>query len=766
MKGGRSIKFTILFLGILSSGTSPVCGQERLTEEERDQAIRKSWEFQLIRDRYNAFFADEIIRTIRSSFPHEVDTMSTIGLRFITHDDYQNAQPWFELCLRKEPDHILSNYGYAICRREAGKNLGLFGRGEEWRASERHFNKTIELDSTHSDVLYQYALLQVYKKNFPFAVQLVHRQLAANTGSRSGRTGIFRIYYTVLQEMKPEEFLSLLQTRNSFYDRYFMAEWYRLQDRHEEAETILQSLIANSRDFPLVPAFLSLVRIHVSDHRFERAEEMYWQAVFSVTNRAEQDLLLEDFLTIVDEKEYNLFTKDIPPSRLSEALHAFWLRRNPLPSLPYNARLIEHYRRINYAEREFTVSHFHHRGYKENESYEFHFPAWYSENYRYNDMGLIYIRYGAPDDRIFVQGRDPGDLAAQFAGSFAPNMSWLYQSREDHPQMVFHFTIPKTAPPGYWVLVPGFDVKEIWDALSTWSISRMGDYMMDRVADVDYALQTDRHTWPREIIPLEMDLLVDQYKKNDEQETIELSIGIPEGILLSGEKSDNAIELETACTIVNGEMIPAIEKRRFHTIRINDDSQFVKDLFLTQFTFDLHRTPVNITLHARIPEQNKLNGRRFLHDLNIPVRNRLSLSTLKPAFDISRTDRDGKTTRDIFKIIPNPTRTFPHNDPVYIYYEIYDLAFNTEGKTDYTVRFTLQKTGKRGLAKRIFGVFSSGKSYQVSVESNQTGDRRDVSDYIIFDMSNVKRGEYELSLYVTDHIMDETAVADRTIFLK
>ena len=96
---------------------------------------------------------------------------------------------------------------------------------------------------------------------------------------------------------------------------------------------------------------------------------------------------------------------------------------------------------------------------------------------------------------------------------------------------------------------------------------------------------------------------------------------------------------------------------------------------------------------------------------------------------------------------------------MFVYYEIYNLSFNQEGRTDFTVKFTLKESGKKKLLKKITGIFGSGAVYQVAIQSDQQSEHRTVSDYIVFDMSTAKDGRYELVLEVRDNVNGEEAVS-------
>jgi tetratricopeptide (TPR) repeat protein len=743
---------------------APGIGQESFTRAQIDSLIQERWNFYLIRDLYGKYTGDKMIKVIRRCYPHEIDTLVSIGSSIMKTERWNNATGWFELSLRNAPNHLPANYGYAICKREMGHNMAVLGRTSEWKAAQKHFECIIDLDSTYLDVFYQYALLEYYRENYSKSIGLAHRQLAANPLAYSGQIGIFRLYYYVIGRMPEEEAEALLKSRYTKYDTYFLGELYRFQNDYTRADSVFRRILDELEDFPVQPVYVSLVKMHIQCNELDKAEETYWKAVDSITNRLEADLLLEDFMYIVNEKEYDLLRGDLSLESLPRTLRIFWLRRNPLPSMPNNSRLIEHYRRIIYSENEFIYDGFRHRKYKADVSYEFRFPPYYYENYRFNDMGLIYIRFGDPDDRAFARARNAvaGDLGRHFYDSIPPNMSWLYYEHDDQQSMIFHFYLPEGAPPGYWTLVPGFGMWEIMESISTWPISATEDYTLARVADVDRAMQNDRHTWPKEIEALDVDYSTARFRETKKHDLVQLAYAIPISNLRDGGGEENDIYLEVGVAVLGSNADTLFQEVRNITLEDVSDDRIWNDLFIDEIELPLALERYNVSMHTRIPETHKLNGWRWICEPGDLVRDRLACSTLKLGFDIRPTSDKDRRDRKALRIIPNPTKTFDRKEPVFVYYEIYNLTFSDRMVTDYTINFVLRKAGKKGIVKKIKGLFGSGQEYQISVESSQSSVDRTVTDYISFDMSKARKGKYELTLEIRDNVSGEetSVVAD------
>lgn len=72
-------------------------------------------------------------------------------------------------------------------------------------------------------------------------------------------------------------------------------------------------------------------------------------------------------------------------------IYTFWNKRNPSPLLKTNPRILEHYKRILYAEKNYRYD-------KERHSFINNMDS-YLLNNEFTDQGFIYIRHGKPDDK-------------------------------------------------------------------------------------------------------------------------------------------------------------------------------------------------------------------------------------------------------------------------------------------------------------------------------------------------------------------------------
>ena len=123
--------------------------------------------------------------------------------------------------------------------------------------------------------------------------------------------------------------------------------------------------------------------------------------------------------------------------------------------------------------------------------------------------------------------------------------------------------------------------------------------------------------------------------------------------------------------------------------------------------------------------------------------------------------------RKNLKMIPSIDKVFKKDDFLYTYFEIYNLVYDTQGSTRYTINFILKQISKdRNIFQKLGGLFGGGDSYQVSIQSEHISDSRDVADFISFDLSKAKKGTYELELTVFDNVTGTQVKTSSDLYLK
>ncbi len=152
-----------------------------------------------------------------------------------------------------------------------------------------------------------------------------------------------------------------------------------------------------------------------------------------------------------------------PETRPSEVIEKFWDVRSVRDGRTRAERVAEHYRRIAFARDKF----FNKRGLTVTPD-----ALNYSrdQNLGYDDRGVVYIRYGEPNEILRTSGRGMADRrppawASVGKGGISSNANapansyfetWIYQLPQMEEPIIFHFQLPLQAGRGYVLsLIPG-----------------------------------------------------------------------------------------------------------------------------------------------------------------------------------------------------------------------------------------------------------------------------------------------------------------------
>ena len=147
----------------------------------------------------------------------------------------------------------------------------------------------------------------------------------------------------------------------------------------------------------------------------------------------------------------------------------------------------------------------------------------------------------------------------------------------------------------------------------------------------------------------------------------------------------------------------------------------------------------------------------------------LRLSDIMLAYSVEQTENDvpssaNEIVRNDFSILPAPRNVYPTEWPVYLYFEVYGLALNAWGGTDYDVEITLEPQNADRWVRRLFRRKRDKEGVSVSYRGN--GSEPEESLYQILDVSDQKTGLYTLTLSVRDNETGEESERVQDMFLQ
>ena len=117
--------------------------------------------------------------------------------------------------------------------------------------------------------------------------------------------------------------------------------------------------------------------------------------------------------------------------------------------------------------------------------------------------------------------------------------------------------------------------------------------------------------------------------------------------------------------------------------------------------------------------------------------------------------------RNDLSISPAPWSVFNTNQQIHLYFELYDLGLNAEGRSDYEVEATLRPKNKKG---GFLGIGGSDKGVSVRFDGGGTFNVDNQS--LILDASDQEPGLYKLVVKVRDRNSNKTVEKDQELFLE
>lgn len=211
-------------------------------------------------------------------------------------------------------------------------------------------------------------------------------------------------------------------------------DWQKALDVWAIARDSLAKL--NQSDPRIGIAFIELVTKQKARDFYQKANDMYFWGFSGENIKKFQEEIKKEFARlapITSEQSLKEWMKTIQkyPDEAYSILRKFWLEKDPNPVTTINERLLEHWERINFARKKFTIK-----------------PT---TPYGTDDRGLVYVKYGEPQSVYTGKlGVDQVELM-QWISDFAIRQEieryntlpayeiWIYNTLQKEQTTVFLF---------------------------------------------------------------------------------------------------------------------------------------------------------------------------------------------------------------------------------------------------------------------------------------------------------------------------------------
>ena len=612
---------------------------------------------------------------------------------------------------------------------------------------DHHFSNVVKRFPQHRDAYFKLGIFYESLYYFDKAVKALSKQVAVNPAHSIARGRLAR----VAMELK-----------------------YLKQELHTTTELRDLAQKDPERYLPLLGAQ------YLESGAYGQAEASFSQflSLLSQNERA----LYEDVTLLLSAQEFETF-RMIGQDEQDEKrafIGLFWRKIDPTPTTPVNERRLEHYRRVNYAIQNFS---------------EGRIP--------WDARGDVYVRFGHPDHRswsdhlvfetnakvIRVKNRLM-DLAGNALHEIVPTTSLQIESS------LGASTVMKVTPevrglpifplPHQGALFrDGASLNYKWE---TWIYAHIGEgfevTFLDALGNFDFQFPQPpidspnrllwlhlapeavvarvvnrtpsvyRYPYPGDPMPLLMS--VADFQGNGRDTRLYAFVGIPWTALKAQKRGTQVSASVNRMWVLFDSQGTEIARDSLKTQATQRET--VNDpgvLWVDQVTTEVKPGHYLMAVRVTDPASGKLQIHRQLVDVEAYNSSTLMVSDLVVAGKIATIDAraEGKFIRDELEVLPLPSHTFAPEQPVYLYYEVYNLFRDDTGQTHYLVDYAVRGSKNAGarLLKGIgtlLGISEKQEGVQVSYEHRGNTETEPV--YVALDVAAKPGQKLTIGVTVTD----------------
>ncbi len=634
--------------------------------------------------------------------------------------EYGEAVRLLDSVIRSDAGHAEAHYLRGVSLRERGRNPTLQTRLQRLLArSAEDFELVIAQDSAYQDVLLQYAILKRYQNDLQQAILLGEMQMRYRPDLQHVLPHLLSFYWRYVVTREPDEARAWLRTQPGYLARLFVGRTYERQGMYGMAERIYRESEGAGKTVPL----LARARLEFARMQREEGTRAIQQAITRLNSKADALVLFEEIKTIVRPAELAAFAKIEEIQRYREFFRIFWSSRDPMPAAPYNARMAEHYRRLRIAEQEYLLHGFR-SWFRSAFTYqEGNFPPAYALSSDFTDRGVVFLRHGEPDDYTVGEANSWHYQNSLLVFHFAPTCIAQICSVTDH-------FVPVPEGPTFPPSIVGLDPLDA-ERISIEFIAK--------------GLSTDRHQWSSDVRHWDIPHVTGAFRGIDGRTLLEVYYEIPlhETAHVSGPDS---VLVETGFAVHTTDWV--------RTNHIREQKRHLRGspALVDRFQIDLPARRFNLALHARVLDGVHVQSIRFEYAVPEFTSTGLQLSDILLADSVDALP-DAKL-RDEVILYVNPSGKFQRNAAPVVYFEIYNLEREPDGRTRYRIAYSLTPKYR-------------GEPGAVTLQtSEQRGAQGMEISYVSLDLGEAVPGEYLLEAEVEDLATGRTAVAERLLSVK
>ncbi len=617
----------------------------------------------------------------------------------------------------------------------------------EFQVQDESYRRAIELDPKHPDAYFRLGFAFEADKDEPEnALDWYFKQASVNPGHEEA---LYRLTFCATQL------------------KYFHQGFALLQEIAES-----QGPAAN----PLVDGLTGQLEAY-HYHTQGQHEQAYhaigrYVAVLSDIDPEKVDVY-RDLSSVASPKEAEAFREASEQER-ERLWQTYWAARDPDPTTRINERMVEHFRRIMFSRLHFSKG-------KE---------PW-------DRRGEIYVRFGHPDDRqhfilksgedvvnaIFPTGIRDVDMIREVSrqrirlevNTGAPNQDFgHFEARAGRATRSVAF------PTESWVYAP-FGLELFFTDQRN---SKVFDYPLQVIDLPDQSTNfggTNRLAYnflntPRkqaeELIkkvpesfrhdyggdPLSFVYYLASFKGIDERAEVEVAYSVPSVQLGDAEDGLGERTWLSGRLALRDQEYGYVQGTSFSMGPLQRPESEEDNLKLRTGAFRFHAPPGEY--RSAVALRDSLSQKFGIYTAPLHVtdyaESRLQLSDIKLAASIVPTEGTGLLVRNGLHITPHPARLYSPSTPVFLYYEIYNLTRDAEGRTGFRTELEIAaREPRRNFALRLMVdlgrlITRRPDDQSTYLAFEDSGASVDDYKYTSIETVDLDPGTYTLTLTVTD----------------
>ncbi len=257
------------------------------------------------------------------------------------------------------------------------------------------------------------------------------------------------------------------------------------------------------------------------------------------------------------------------------------------------------------------------------------------------------------------------------------------------------------------------------------------------------------------------------FRGEDEKTMYEVYLGVPHTLgYYFSTQDETRLSVERTIALINTETGSIYRSRSpLHFKNVGDVTGIKGAVVPDVIRLDV--PPGSYKMEVSIRDLISIGKGRYRQDIEIEAypQTQLRVSDLELAWQISEKKEIGKFSKGHLEVIPMPTRTYPRDRSVYVYYEIYNLKRDAFGQTRYRVEYTIRSQEKKtlgALVSQLVKTITKGENEEIAIDFEQVGRRSSEATHIALDLTACGLGRHTVSVEITDLESGETVVKEAT----